>query len=101
MQPIRSKPLIVAVIVISIAIVVLTHLGIYGSWLIRTRQIAGFSAFGLNAMVAVLGCWSRHRTAWIIYLVISVAVMFLISAATPLSGLWLMTVMFFDSLSRG
>jgi hypothetical protein len=101
MTPIRSKPLIVAVIAISVAIVVVTHLGIYGSWSLRTRQIAGFSAFGLNILMAVLGCWTRHRTGWIIYLVISIAVMFLIGEATPLSGLWLMTVVLIDSLSRG
>jgi hypothetical protein len=101
MKPIRSKPLIVAAIVISVAIIALTRFGHDGSWSLRTRQIAGFSAFGLNAAVAFLGWWTRHRAAWVAYLVASLAFMLLISASTPLSGLWLLTRVLFDSLSRG
>jgi hypothetical protein len=101
MKPIRSKPLIVAVIVISVAIIAITQFGQDGSWSLRTRQIAGFSAFGLNAAVALLGCWTQYRAGWVAYLVASLAFMFLIGAATPPSGLWLLTRVLFDSLSRG
>jgi hypothetical protein len=53
---IRSKPLIVAIIMISVVIAIVSELGHDGlSGSLRTRQIAGFSAFGLNAVVAILG----------------------------------------------
>jgi hypothetical protein len=100
MQPVRSTPLMVAAIVVSAAIIVVAQLGHDEAWPLRTRQIAGFSAFGLNTVIAVLGCWTRHRAAWLAYLVIGIAVMILISAATPLSGLWLVTRVLFDSLSH-
>jgi hypothetical protein len=100
MKPIRSKPLIVAVIVISAAIIAVTQLAEYASWSLRTRQITGYSAFGLNCVIAILGFWTRHRRAWMVYLVVSVATFFLISASTPLSGLWILLIVVFDSLSR-
>jgi len=101
MQPVRSKPLIVAVIVVSAAIIVVAQLGHSGAWALRTRQIAGFSAFGLNVVIAVLGCWTRQRVAWVAYLVVSVAVMVLISAATPLSGLRILLSVVADWLWQG
>ena len=100
MKPIRSTPLMVAVIVISVAIIAVSQLGHYGSWSLPTRQIAGYSAFGLNCVIAILGFWTRHRAAWVAYLVVSVVTFFLISASTPLSGLWILLVVVFDSLSR-
>jgi hypothetical protein len=100
MKPIRSTPLMVAVIVISVAIIAVSQLGHHGSWSLPTRQIAGYSAFGLNCVIAILGFWTRHRAAWVAYLVVSVVTFFLISASTPLSGLWILLVVVFDSLSR-
>jgi hypothetical protein len=101
MMQIRTRPLILAVIVISVAIIIASWLGDYASWSLRTRQINGYSAFGLNCATAILGIWTRHRAAWLAYLVVSIAVFILISASTPLSGLWIMTMILFDSLSRG
>jgi hypothetical protein len=98
MEPLRSKPLIVAILVISVAIIALAQLGHYESWSLRTRQIAGYSAFALNAMVAIAGFWTPHRAAWVGYLVVSVATFVLISASTPLSGLWILLIVLFDSL---
>jgi hypothetical protein len=101
MKQIRSKPLVLAIIAICVAIIVVTWLGQYGSRSLRTHQIAGYSAFGLNCAIAIFGFWTRQRAAWAAYLVVSVAVFILISASTPLSGLWIMTVVLFDSLSQG
>jgi hypothetical protein len=101
MQPIRSKPLIVAIIVISVAIAVVTAVGHYESWSLRTRQIAGYSAFALNAIIAILGFWTRYRAAWAAYLVVSFLALFFIGVATPIGGLWILMVVIFDTLAHG
>jgi hypothetical protein len=90
----------VAVIVVSVAIIAVTHFGQYQSWSLPARQIAGYSAFGLNGVIAILGFWTHHRAAWVAYLLVSIATMILISASTPLSGLWILLVVLFDSPSR-
>ena len=100
MNSIRSKPLIVAIIVISVVIAIVSELGHYGlGWSLRTRQIAGFSAFGLNAVVAILGFWTPERAAWAAYLGVSVLAFFLLSVATPLNSLWILMVVVFDWLN--
>jgi hypothetical protein len=101
MRPIRSKPLIVAVIVISVVIAILSQLGHYASWSLRTRQIAGYSAFGLNAVTAILGFWTPDRAAWAAYLAVSVLAFFLLSVATPLNSLWILMVVAYDWLTHG
>jgi hypothetical protein len=98
---IRSKPLIVAALVISIAIAILSLLGHYGLGSLQTQQIEGFSAFGLNTAVAILGLWTPHRATWAGYLGISVLAFLLLSVATPLNGLWVLMVVAFDWLSNG
>ena len=90
----------VAVIAVSVAIVAVTQFGQYRSWSLPTRQIAGYSAFGLNCVIAILGFWTPHRAAWVTYLVVSVVTFLLISASTPLSGLWILLVVVFDLLSQ-
>jgi hypothetical protein len=99
---IRSKPLIVAIILISVVIAIVSELGHYGLLgSLRTRQIAGFSAFGLNAVVAILGFWTPERAAWAAYLGVSVLDFFLLSVATPLNSLWILWVVVFYWLSHG
>jgi hypothetical protein len=101
MKPIRSKPLVVTVIVISIVIAVLSQLGHYGWATLRVRQIEGFSAFGLNAVTAILGFWTPERAAWAAYLAVSVLALFLLSVATPVNALWILMVVAYDWLSHG
>src|ERR1700688_3330004 len=86
-KSIHSKPLIVAVIVISVVIAIVSELGHDASWSLRTRQIAGYSAFGLNAVTAILGFWTPDRAAWAGYLAVGVLAFFLLSVATPLNNL--------------
>ena len=94
--------MIVAIIVISVVIAIVSELGQYGLLgSLRTRQIAGFSAFGLNAVVAILGFWTPERAAWAAYLGVSVLAFFLLSVATPLNSLWILWVVVFDWLSHG
>ena len=100
MKSIRSKQLILAVIVISVVIAVVSQLGHYGQWPLRTRQIAGYSAFVLNCAIAILGFWTPERAAWAAYLGVSVLAMFLIGVATPIGGLWILMVVIFDTLAH-
>jgi hypothetical protein len=98
---IRSKPLIYAIIAISVMIAIGSWLGHYGLGSLPTRRIAGFSAFGLNAVVAILGFWTPERAAWVAYLGVSVLAFLLLSVATPLNSLWILMVVVFDWLSHG
>ena len=90
-----------AIILISVVIAIVSELGHYGLWSLRTRQIAGFSAFGLDALVAILGFWTPERAAWAAYLCGTVLAFFLLSVATPLNSLWILWVVVFDWLSHG
>ena len=101
MKSVSSKQLILAVIVISVVIEIVSQLGHYGLVSLRTHQIAGYSAFGLNAVVGILGFWTPDRAAWAAYLGVSVLAMFLIGVATPIGGLWILMVVIFDWLSQG
>jgi hypothetical protein len=100
-KPIRSKPLMMAVLVISVVIATLSWLGHYGWSSLQTRQIEGLSAFGLNAVVAILGFWTPERAAWAAYMGVSVLAFLLLSAATPLNVLWTLTVVVYDWLPYG
>jgi hypothetical protein len=48
----------------------------------------------LNLGVAVAGWWTAHRIAWIIYLILSIAGLVLIGAATPLGAVILLRELF-------
>ena len=101
MKSIRSKPLMIAVLAISAVIAILSWLGHYGWSSLQTRQIEGFSAFGLNAAVAILGFWTPERAAWAVYFGVSILAFLLLSAATPLNVIWILMVVVFDWLSLG
>ena len=53
-------------------------------------QIVAWVAFALNAGVAVYGLFTAYRSASALYLVVSLAAMLLIGAATPITALWLL-----------
>jgi hypothetical protein len=44
----------------------------------------------LNFVIAIAGWWTAHRLAWMIYLLLSIAGVVLIGAATPLSAVVLL-----------
>jgi hypothetical protein len=45
--------------------------------------------FGANFAFGIYGVATSHRIAWSAYLVLSVAGLVMMSAATPISALWL------------
>jgi hypothetical protein len=51
-------------------------------------QIVTWVAFALNAGIAIYGLFTPYRSAWAVYLVVSLAGMLLIGAATPVVALW-------------
>ena len=65
--------------------------GLRGVLPAESRALAAYAIFFLNLGVAIAGLWTAQRAAWIVYLVASVAGMILISAATPITALWLLT----------
>jgi hypothetical protein len=89
-KPISSKRLVLAIVVISVASTAAAYLGHYESWPLRTRQLVGYSASGLNCVIAVLGLWTRERAAWLAYLGVSLLAFLLLSVATPLDSLWML-----------
>jgi hypothetical protein len=101
MKPIRSMPLLVAIAIISGLIIVVTQLRLHGFVSLRTGQLAAYSTICLNAVIAILGFWTQHSTAWAAYLLVSFLTLFLIGAATPIGGLWILMVVILDSLAHG
>ena len=90
MKPISSKRLVAAIVAISVASTAAAYLGQYESWPLRARQLVGYSAFGLNCVIAVLGLRTRERAAWVAYLSVSLLAFLLLSVATPLDSLWML-----------
>jgi hypothetical protein len=82
--------LVAAIVVLSVASTAASYLGHYESWLLRTRQLVGYSAFGLNCVIAALGLRTPDRTAWVAYLGVSLLALLLLSVATPLNSLWML-----------
>jgi hypothetical protein len=94
MRSIRTIHLIIAVLTVTVL----------GQILVALR-LGGYSLFGLdfalswllilsNLAVAVAGWWTPYRVAWMIYLVLSIAGLVLIGAATPVNALWLVGLLF-------
>jgi hypothetical protein len=91
--------LVTAIVAISIASTAVSYLGHYNSWSLRSHQIAGGSAFGLNCGIAILGLWTAERAAWVAYMGVSLLALLLLSVATPLNSLWMLMRVVFDSVS--
>jgi hypothetical protein len=51
--------------------------------------VIGLTEFGANLAIAIYGAVAFHRFAWSAYLVLSVAGLVLVSAATPIVAVWL------------
>jgi len=89
-KPISSKRLVAAIVAISVASTAAAYLGQYESWPLRARQLVGYSAFGLNCVIAVFGLRTPDRAAWVAYLSVSLLAFLLLSVATPLDSLWML-----------
>jgi hypothetical protein len=76
----KTSCLIIFVIAIAAVMEIIGDLRIAGYVTLNTQLVAAYFAFGLNFLAAIVGVWTRFRTAWLWYLVLSVASMLLLSS---------------------
>jgi hypothetical protein len=86
----RVLPLWPAAIALGLMAVILTELRLNGAYRFETGQILAYTLFFANMAVALFGIWKRQRVAWVVYLILSLALMVLIGASTPISAIWTM-----------
>jgi hypothetical protein len=86
---VKGIHLIVAVLALSPFGIVSGDLGLFRGLLLETRRVIGLTEFGANLAIAIYGAVAFHRLAWSAYLVLSVAGLVLVSAATPIVAVWL------------
>ena len=88
---VKSIHLIVAVLALSLFGIIAGDLGLF-SWLsLETQRVIGLTEFGANMVIAICGAVAFHRIAWSAYLVLSVVGFVLVSAATPITAVWLVS----------
>jgi len=88
---VKSIHLIIAVLALSLFGIVAGDLGLF-SWLsLETQRVIGLTEFGANMAIAICGAVAFHRIAWSAYLVLSVVGFVLVSAATPITAVWLVS----------
>ena len=66
-------------------------LGLFTGLSLETRRVIGLTEFGANMVIAVYGAVAFHRIAWSAYLVLSIVGLVLVSAATPITAVWLVS----------
>jgi hypothetical protein len=85
MRPIRSTHLILAIVLISV-LAEISHYVLSDRYFENHIRVAYLLIF-LNTVIAIGGLWTRHRAAWVAYLLVSTALTVLVGAVTPLSFL--------------
>ena len=96
MRPPRTLHLVLAVLAITVLAHILVALRLAGYPLpFRVDFFLAWLLILSNLAVAVAGWWTSHRVAWMIYLVLSIAGLVLIGAATPITAVWLLGLLFF------
>ena len=83
--------LIVAVLALSLFSVVSGDLGLFRGLSLETRRAIGLTEVGANMAIAIYGAVAFHRIAWSAYLVLSIVGLVLVSAATPITAVWLVS----------
>jgi hypothetical protein len=89
MPIVKCVHLILAVLALSLFCIISSELRIF-RWLpLHVQWLIGMAEFGANLAFGIYGVATSHRIAWSTYLILSVAGLVLVSAATPISALWL------------
>ena len=85
----KTIHLINAVLALSLFGIMAGEFGLFSGLSLDARRVIGLTAFAANLAIGVCGVVTSHRIAWGGYLVLSIAGLVLISAATPITALWL------------
>jgi hypothetical protein len=88
---VKSIHLIIAVLALSVFGIIAGDLGLFSGLSLETRQVIGLTEFGANIAIAIYGAVAFHRIAWSAYLVLSIVGLVLVSAATPITAVWLVS----------
>ena len=88
-QCVKTIHFINAILALSLFGIIAGELGLFSGLSLDARRALGLTAFGVNMAIGIYGAVTSHRIAWGAYLVLSVAGLVLIGAATPITALWL------------
>ena len=88
---VKSIDLIIAVLALSLFGIIAGDLGLFNRLSLETQRVIGLTEFGANMAIAICGAVAFHRIAWSAYLVLSVVGFVLVSAATPITAVWLVS----------
>ena len=86
----RVFPLWAAAVALGVVAVIVTELRLGGAYGDGAGRLVGLAIFFANIAVAMYGIWRRQRVGWVVYLILSLALMVLIGANTPISAMWTM-----------
>jgi hypothetical protein len=91
---VRSLYLILAVLAVSVVAQLLVQLRLAAVLPNTLDLVLVWLLILLNIAAAIAGWWTAHRVAWMVYLLLSIAGLLLVGAATPITaalllrGLW-------------
>jgi hypothetical protein len=77
-----------AAVVLGVVAIIVTEVRLGGAFGDEAGRIVGLVVFFANIAVALYGIWRGQRVGWVIYLILSLALMVLIGANTPISAVW-------------
>jgi hypothetical protein len=89
-RSIRSVHLVLAVLLITVVAQILVQLRLMAMLPAGLDFLLVWFLILLNLAIAIAGWWTAHRIAWMLYLLLSIAGLVLIGAATPLAAVLLL-----------
>lgn len=91
MRAVQSIHLIIAVVALTILGDISIAFGLAGYQSFETGIAVAYLLILANISIAIAGLFTRHRAAWLGYLIVSIALTILIGVVTPLSVFGLLT----------
>jgi len=89
-RPVRSVHLILVILLITLVAQILVQLRLAAVLAHTFDFVLVWFLILLNFAIAIAGWWTAQRVAWTVYLLLSVAGLVLIGAATPLAAVLLL-----------
>lgn len=88
MRPYPTRTLVLAVVVVSIVVTVVTELRIAGFGSVLLSAFVAYAAFAANIVISALGFRTPERGWWIANVVLSILTATYLGAPTLPSALW-------------